>query len=116
MSSPIAGAWKMVSDSVDGIAVFSDSYFSIVISEKNRAKFKAEEPTEAEAAKAFHAVSTAAGRYELSGTTLVCHRIANLNPNRAGMDGSFEITLAGDRLTMKGGESDDPTWVWTKVE
>jgi len=115
MSSPIAGAWQMVSDSRDGIALFSDSYFSVVMSEKNRAKFKMEEPTEAEAAKAFHAVSTGAGTYELSGTTLVCHRIANLNPNWAGADSSFEITLVGEQLTMQGNASDS-AWIWKKVE
>jgi hypothetical protein len=113
MTSPIEGAWQFVSDSQDGIMVFSDSYYSVVISAKNRSKLKSENPTEAEAAEVFRTLTTAAGPYKLVGTTLVCGRIANKNPNWTGVDASFEITLDGARLTLQGGAN---ATVWKKVE
>jgi hypothetical protein len=113
MSSSVVGAWQLVSDSDDGMLIFSDSYFSVVISEKNRAKFKGENPTEAEAAESYGTLTAVSGPYKLVGTTLVFSRIANKNPNVAGMDTSFEITLDGDRLTLQGSAN---ATVWKRAE
>lgn len=112
MSSPIAGAWQLVSDSQDGILIFSDNYYGVVMSAKNRSKFKRENPTEAEAAEVYQTLTTAAGPYKLVGTSLVCGRIANKNPNATGVDATFEITLDRARLTLQSGS----TTVWERVE
>ena len=116
MSSPLAGAWQMVSDTHDGIAVFSDTYYSIVMAEKNRAKFKADKPTEAEAAEAYRTLSTAAGSYEIVGTTLVFHRVVNRNPSGTGGDLYFEFTLDNEQLTMEGTPNRNDPWRWQKVQ
>ena len=115
MSSPLVGVWELISDSDDGIALFSDTYYSIVITTKNRATFKTAEPTEAEAAEAYRTLTTAAGTYHLSGTTLVCQRTVNRNPNWTGQDVSFDASVHGDRLTLSGGVN-APSREWKKVE
>ena len=67
MNSLLAGAWELVSDTQSGIAVFTDTYFNITITAKDRLPFKAAEPTDAEAAEAYRTLSTAAGTYESRG-------------------------------------------------
>ena len=115
MSSPIAGAWEMISDSQNGIAVFTDTYFSIVMADKNRKRFAANEPTDTEAAEAYRTLSTAAGTYEISRSIIVFHRIANRNPNWTGVDVSLDFSMDGDRATMTS-PSGATVWVWRKVE
>ena len=36
MNSQLAGAWELVSDTQNGIAVFTDTYFNITITAKDR--------------------------------------------------------------------------------
>ncbi len=100
MGSKLTGAWELVSDSSDGLAVFTDTHFNVTWTAKNRKKFKGDEPTDEEAVKAYHTLSTAAGTYETSGTTLVFHRFVNRNPNWTGMDADSEFTVDGDQLTF----------------
>jgi hypothetical protein len=115
MNSPVAGAWQLISDSHDGLFVLTDNYYSVVTAEKNRTKFKADKPTDAEEAEAYRSFMTATGSYELSGTTILCHRVASRNPNSTGVDASFEWSVDGDQLTMKSG-TDAPDWVWKRLE
>jgi hypothetical protein len=98
-NSQLAGAWELVSDTQNGIAVFTDTYFNITITAKDRQPFKADEPTDAEAAEAYRTLSTAAGTYEISGTTLILHRKVNRNPSWTGKDAYWEVSIDGDRLT-----------------
>ena len=84
MNSQLAGAWELVSDTQNGIAVFTDTYFNITITAKDRQPFKAAEPTDAEAAEAYRTLSTAAGTYDISGTTLILHRIGQSKPELDG--------------------------------
>ena len=113
MRSPLGGAWEMVSDTMNGIAVFTDSYFSIVMAEKNRKRFATEVPTDSEAAEAYRTLSTAAGTYDLAGSTITFHRLANRNPNWTGVDISFDFSIEGQQATMKNDEG-DIVWVWRK--
>jgi len=107
MSSPIAGAWEMVSDSgilgfdssPIGIGVFTDAYYSVVVTEKNRKRFESDEPTDVEAAEAYRTINASAGPYEISGSTIIFHRVANRNPNLTGMNVHWQFTIDGDRLT-----------------
>ena len=99
MNSPLAGAWELVSDTQNGIAVFTDTHYNITWGAKDRAKFKVDEPTDAEAAEAYRTLSTAAGTYEVSGTTLILHRTVNRNPNWTGKDAHWEVSIDGDQLT-----------------
>ena len=108
MNSLLAGAWELVSDTQNGIAVFTDTYYNITWAPINRVKFKVDEPTDAEAVVAYRELATAAGTYDFTGTTVVFHRVVNLNPNRTGKDVHWEYSIEGDQLTM--GER-----VWKRV-
>jgi hypothetical protein len=108
MSSKLAGAWELVSDSSNGLAVFTDTHFNVTWIEKNRAKFKTDEPTDAEAAEAFRTLNTAAGTYEISGDTLIFHRYVNRHPNWTGVDVHSEFSIDGDQLTFL-------SRIWKKV-
>jgi hypothetical protein len=108
MSSELTGAWELVSDSHNGLAVFTDTHFNVTWTAKNRAKFKGDKPTDEEAAEAYRTLSTAAGTYEISGETLIFHRYVNRNPNWTGLDVHSEFSIDGDQLTFL-------SMVWRKV-
>ncbi len=48
MGTNLTGAWQLVSGTHNGLAVFTDTHFNITWAEKNRAKFKTDEPTDME--------------------------------------------------------------------
>ena len=100
MNSQLTGAWQLVSDTQNGIAVFTDTHYNITWAAKNRAKFKVDEPTDAEAVVAYRALATAAGTYDITGTTVVLHRVVNLNPNWTGKDVHWEYSIEGGQLKM----------------
>jgi hypothetical protein len=100
MSSPLAGAWELVSDSSNGIALFTDTYFNVTWAAKNREKFEADEPTDEEAAAAYRTLNTAAGTYEISGENFIFHRLVNRNPNWTGVDDHTKIVIDGDQFKM----------------
>ncbi len=108
MGSILAGAWELVSDSYNGLAIFTDTHFNVTWTAKNRAKFKTDEPTDEEAAEAFRTLSTAAGTYEISGETLIFHRYVNRHPNWTGVDAPSEFAVDGDQLTAL-------SRIWKKV-
>ena len=98
MSSPLAGAWILVSDTYQGVAVLTDSHFNISWSEKDRKPFKlAENPTDTEAAEAYRSFSSAAGTYMVSGNVAKLHRIVNRNPSWTGQDVEWEFN---DHMTL----------------
>src|SRR5215207_5029083 len=100
MSALLAGAWELVSNTQNGIAVFTDIHFHMTLTAKSRKKFKAEEPTDVEAAEAYRTLSTAAGTYKIAGTTMTLHRIVNRNPNWTGEDVHWDFRIDGEQLTL----------------
>ena len=101
MSSPLAGAWVLVSDTHEGVGVMTERYFNITWAEKDRKPFKQDEnPSQAEAAEAYRSFSSAAGRYELSGNVATLHRMVNRNPSWHGQAVKWEYRLEGDHLTF----------------
>ena len=100
MRTQLAGAWELVSGDQNGLAVFTATHFNMTLTAKDRKKFQAEEPTDAEAAEAYRTLSTAAGTYEIAGTRMHLHRIVNRNPNWTGKDVHWEFRLDGDQLTL----------------
>lgn len=100
MASPLAGAWELQSDTEVGLALFTDTHFSMSLSDRDRPAFASDDPTDAEAAEAFRTLQCAGGTYEIRGSTLVFHRLVNRHPNWTGRDYRWDYRLDGDRLTM----------------
>lgn len=101
MSSPLAGAWTLVSDTYDGVAVLTDNYFNITWAQKDRKPFELDEtPTNTEAAEAYRTFSSAAGRYVISGAKAILNRIVNRNPSWTGQDVEWDFKVEGDYMTL----------------
>lgn len=66
MSSPLVGAWEAVSDTDQGISVFTETHFSMVVMPKNRQRSEGSEPTPEEAMAAYRGVRALAGTYTIS--------------------------------------------------
>ena len=119
MASPIVGAWEMVSDVDQGVVVFTDTHFSLVVMPKNRQRSTGGEPTPAEAMESYQTVRALAGTYTISGSTATLKRVANLRADTVGMDAVMEFSVQGDRMTLKAisgaSRATGQEMVWRKV-
>ena len=48
VSSQVIGAWQLVSDRREGLAIFTETHYTIIQMEKNRRRFEKDELTESE--------------------------------------------------------------------
>lgn len=100
-TATLAGAWKLVSDTHVGLALFTERHFNMMVTRKDRRSYGTDELSDAEAAEAFRSMEAAGGTYEVSGTHIVFHRLVNRHPNWTGKDYSWDFSLSGDELTLK---------------
>lgn len=118
MSSPLVGAWELVSDTRQGVWVFTETHHSAVAMDKNRQRSEGGEPTPDQAMEAYQAVSALAGAYTVSGSKVTLHRAATLSADWIGQDMEAEFTVEGDRLTLRdisGTRNRPGPMVWRKV-
>lgn len=101
MSSPVAGAWESVSDTRQGLWVFTETHYSFVSMPKGRQRIEGREPTSDEMVEAYRTVNALTGSYTVSGSTLTLHRTANLRSEVTGLDVVAEFTVEGDRLRLR---------------
>jgi hypothetical protein len=110
MTSPFssAGAWELVSDTKVGLALFTDTHFTMTAVAKDRPRYPSDDLSDAEAAAAFRALETAGGTYEVTGDKIIFHRMVNRHPNWAGQDYTWGFRLEGDELQLN-------TMSWRRV-
>ena len=115
MSSPLVGAWELVSDTRQGVMVCSETHFSITMASKNRQRI--EEPTSDEIIEAYQDVNALGGTYAVSGSKLTYNREVNLRLDIVGIPVEAEFTIDGDRLTWRSisGTTRPREDVWRKV-
>ena len=101
MASPLTGAWEMVSDVDQGVVVFTDTHFSLVVMPKNRQRSTNSEPSPEEAMESYQTVRALAGTYTTSGSTATMKRVANSRADTVGLNAVMEFGIQGDRLTLK---------------
>jgi hypothetical protein len=99
MASPLIGAWELVSDTRQGIHMFTETHFSAVAMSKNRQRI--EEPTTDDILEGYKDVVALAGTYTVSGSKITFHRIANSRAEVIGLDIEAEFTIEGDMLTTR---------------
>ena len=92
MSSPVAGAWEPVSDTHQGLWLFSETHYSAVITRKGRQRIEGREPTSDEIVEAYRDVNALSGTYTVSGSTVTFKRAANLRADVIGLDVVAEFT------------------------
>ena len=87
MASPLAGAWELVSDTDQGVIVFTESHYSGVVMSKNSKRSDSSEPTPQAGLEVLPNVisSHALGECPERGEDLVRQRISNrVTENEAG--------------------------------
>jgi hypothetical protein len=117
MSSPLAGAWEIVSDTHQGFLVCTETHYSLVIMRKNRQRIGGRELTPTEALEAYQSVNALSGTYTVSGSRLTLNRTANLRADVLGGAVEAEFAIDGDRITIRSisGTSRPRDEVWRKV-
>jgi len=115
--SPLVGAWELVQDIWQGVAVFTGTHYAIVLMQKERDLPSGDQYTPEEALEAISTSGSLAGTYSVSGTTVTGKRIANLRPTLVGVDAVWESSVDGDNMKFRGISGGLPTaeWTWRKV-
>jgi len=111
--SPLVGAWELVQDIWQGVAVFTGTHYAIVIMQKERNSPKGDQYTPEEALEALYTCGALAGTYTVSGSTLTMERTANTRPESIGVTAVWEFTVEGDVMkarVVSGGAGDEVTW------
>ena len=111
--SPLVGAWELVQDIWQGVAVFTGTHYAIVIMQKERNSPKGDQYTPEEAFEALYTCGALAGTYTVSGSTLTMERTANTRPESIGVTAVMEFTVEGDVMKARGvsgGVADEVTW------
>ena len=115
--SPLVGAWELVQDIWQGVAIFTGTHYAIVVMQKERNLPSGDQYTPEEALDAISTCGTFAGTYTVSGNTVTAKRIANLRPTLVGVDAVWESLVEGDTMKFRGISGGLPTeeWTWRKV-
>ena len=111
--SPLVGAWELVQDIWQGVAVITGTHYAIVIMQKERNSPKGDQYTPEEAFEALYTCGALAGTYTVSGSTLTMERTANTRPESIGVTAVWEFTVEGDVMKgrgVSGGVADEATW------
>ena len=115
--SPLVGAWELVQDIWQGVAIFTGTNHAIVVMQKERNLPSGDQYTPEEALDAISTCGTFAGTYTVSGNTVTAKRIANLRPTLVGVDAVWESLVEGDTMKFRGISGGLPTdeWTWRRV-
>ena len=111
--SPLVGAWELVQDIWQGVAIFTGTHYAIVVMQKERNLPSGDQYTPEEALDAISTCGTFAGTYTVSGNTVTAKRIANLRPTLVGVDAVWESLVEGDTMKFRGISGGLPTEEWT---
>ena len=105
MASPLIGAWDLVSDTEEGVAVFSDTHYSFIFQNKNRKPYPEDSSDDAAELDAYRSHQSQGGTYEVSGSSLALGRDYCRHPGRSGHTLDAKVTFEGDTFTFRGADS-----------
>ena len=99
-TSPMAGAWEMLSERRNGLLLQTDTHYALVETSKDRPRPAGPSPqmSDAEVAQLYAGLSVQAGTYTISGSTMIRRPVVAHNPQLQGVDAAVEFKLEGDTL------------------
>ena len=115
MSSPLRGAWELISEGQEGFAVFTESHFNIYVVQKGA---QGPGPAQDELGDASRTMRGSGGTYSVSGSTAVLHYLVTRVPNYYDRDLRIDFDVSDDTLTIRGTQPDGTTMAqsnWRKV-
>lgn len=114
-SSPIAGAWELVSDTWDGLMLTTDTEYRYVMTRKDRPQITGEssEISDADAAILYHSFDAQCGSHAVSGSTLLRQPVVVKDPRDKGRESRVDFATDGEKLTTR---SDQQELVWRRVQ
>ena len=116
MASPLVGAWELISDSEEGIAVFTDTHYSFIFQDKNRKRYPEDSSNDAAELEAYRTHQSQGGTYKVSDSSLAFGREFCRHPGRSGRTLDAEITFQGDMFTFGGvGQPTSQGRTWRRV-
>lgn len=100
MASPLLGAWQLVSDSHEGMMIYTQTHYCNVTVRKGRKQIS-DQPTESEEAEAYRTIGASAGTYVIKGSVATRREEIDRIPQDHVDDADFEFTIAGHVLTWQ---------------
>jgi hypothetical protein len=114
-SSPLAGAWELVSSTWDGIMLTTDSEYLYIVTRKDRPEItgRVRDISDADAAELYRAFDAQAGSYELSGSTLTRQPTIARDPRERQQPIVLDQRLADSVLTTRLADADSSGASWS---
>ena len=105
-SSPIAGAWKLISEEWVGLMVMTDTEYRYIMTRKDRLSVTARvnELSDADLATLYHSFDAQCGRHTVSGSNLLRQPVVVKDPRDKGREISIEFEIDGEELTTRRGQ------------
>lgn len=119
MSSPLTGAWELISDAQEGFAVFTRSHFNIYVVGKPGTGFVGGESRGEQSDAASQTMRGSGGTYTVSGSAAVLYYLVTRVPNYVGRDLNIDFTIDGNTMTIKGTQPDGTLMeksTWRRLE
>ena len=102
MTSPLEGVWELISDTEEGIAIFTDKHYTYIFQNKNRSTYPEDSSDDAAELEAYRTHQSQGGTYEVSGSSLTLGRDYCRHPGRSGHTLDAEVKFEGDTFTFRG--------------
>ena len=114
-SSPLAGAWELVSRNWDGLMLTTDVEYAYIVTRKDRPQItgRVRDISDADAAELFRAFDAQAGRYTPGGSTLMRYPEIARDPRDREHEVVFDYQLEDGMLTTR---SADAGLLWHRLE
>ena len=114
-SSPLAGAWELVSDEWEGIMLMTDTEYRYVVARKDRAPIqtRSSQLTDADAAALYHSYDAQGGSYGVSGSIMTRRPAVARDPRGQGREIAVDFTVEGESLTIGRGSQQR---LWRKID
>ncbi len=105
-SSPIAGAWELVSEEWVGLMIMTDTQYRYIMTRKDRPSVTAgaNELSDADVANLYHSFDAQCGSHTVSGSTLLRQPVVVKDPRDKGREISIEFAIDGEELTTRRGQ------------
>ena len=114
-TSPLAGAWELVSDEWDGMMLMTDTQYRYIVARKDRPHIAARESdlNDADAALLYHSYDAQGGSYTVSGSTMTRRPEVARDPRQQGLKVPIDFRVTGETLTTRRAQEE---LIWRRLE
>ena len=114
-TSPLAGAWELVSDEWEGMMLMTDTQYRYLVTRRDRPQIAepVAEMSDADAASLYHSFDAQGGSYVTEGSTITRRPAVARDPREQGIGKTIEFTADSNALTTRTSQDE---LAWRRLE